>query len=569
MAIWFQAVRWKNFLSTGNAFTEIRLDKSPSTLIIGKNGDGKSTLGDAICFAGYGKPYRKIKKMQLINSINGGGLETELEFIGHDRKQYLIRRGLKPDFFEIYRDGELIDQDAAARDYQAYLEHHILRMNFKTFTQIVFLGSASFVPFMQLPTAVRREFIEDLLDIRVFSTMNALLKDKIINNRSALTLQRSEIDSATHIKAIYAEQQEQEQSRLEENQRQYEREVHYHTEKKQKLEHQFREQEQAIKTLEAGLVGEEDQQELEAEMASILKDLRRKETKLTTNAEFFETNAVCPTCEQGIPEIFRRDHVHDTKAELEKVQAGISQLTEELVAVRKDLQRYTEIKAKIAVAVQENNDTAMAIRDEDTALKLLAKTFAANTSSTDNISERVAEVEKKLADLIMENAKTLADKETMDIASIILRDDGIKTKIIKQYITIINQLVNKYLASLDFFVSFELNENFEEIIRSRHRDEFSYENFSEGEKMRIDLAILFTWRSIAKMKNSAATNLLVLDEVFDASLDAAGCEEFLKLIHSLEDCSVFVISHKTDILVDKFKEVIRFEKQKSFSRIVC
>lgn len=570
MALWFQAIRYKNILSTGNAFTEIQLDKSPSTLIIGRNGEGKSTFIDAICFALYGKSFRKIKKAQLINSINNGDLVVEIDFLGHDKKQYQIRRGLKPDFFEIYQNSTMIDQEAASRDYQAYLEQHILRMNYRSFTQIVLLGSASFMPFMQLPTGMRREIIEDLLDIRVFSAMNSLLKDRTVNNRALIALKRQEIDGATNIRTVYLEQQQQEQTRSVEAIEECDNNIVSHVVKKKALEKIHAEDKAVCKGLESKLSGYDAAETNQTTVLQLLKTLRKKETKLVNDAAFFETNTSCPTCTQALPHEFCQQQAVKKQTTLVTVREGIAQLETEIVTIEQTLDAYEIAKAKLVVAGSEMDLTSGLIRDEQTAITILEKRRKELAIPTTNDhAVKIAELDTKLAEINQEHIEAINTKEVMDVATIILRDDGIKARIVKQYIAIINQLINKYLAALDFFVSFELDENFNEIMRSRYRDEFSYENFSEGEKMRIDLAILFTWRAVAKLKNSASTNLLVLDEVFDASLDAAGCEEFLKLIHTLEDCSVFVISHKGDLMVDKFKDCIKFEKIKSFSRIAA
>ena len=570
MALWFQVVRWKNLLSTGNAFTEIRLDTTSSTLIVGKNGDGKSTIGDAICLALFGKPFRKVKKHQLINSINGGGTEVEIEFIGHNKKQYKVRRGLKPDIFEIIEDGIILDQDAAAKDYQALLENTIIKLNFKSFTQIVFLGSAGFVPFMQLSRPLRGEIIEDLLDITIFSTMNGLLKDRIISNKNLISLKKQELSAAKRLFDVYTEQQRLDSLRSSNEIEECVSNITLHSDKKLQLNHLLLAQESDVYNILSKLTDESKDIESMKTLEQYLINLKKKRTKLKSGITFFESTKDCPTCKQDISSDFCRDRIVENNTSLDKLVSGEETLNKAIDDLAIKLNVYEDFRTKLSVANGECDATKNLIRDEDTSIRILKKKLEdLNAPKNTDISEKIIEANASIISIDLEYANALKDKEVLEVSSVILKDDGIKSRIIRQYIPVINQLVGKYLAALDFFVSFELNESFDEVIRSRYRDEFSYESFSEGEKMRIDLAILFTWRAISKLKNSANTNLLILDEVFDASLDAAGCEEFLKLIHSLEDCSVFVISHKTDILVDKFRNIIKFEKQNNFSRIAA
>lgn len=568
MSLWFQVVRWKNLLSTGNAFTEVRLDTSYSTLIVGKNGDGKSTIGDAIFLALFGKPFRKVKKHQLINSINGGGTEVEIEFIGHNKKQYVVRRGLKPDFFEIIENGVIIDQEAASKDYQALLENTILKLNFKSFAQIVFLGSAGFVPFMQLSGPLRREIIEDLLDIRIFSAMNSLLKDRVVSNKNLISLKKQELSAAKRLFDVYSEQQKTDDLRSAEVIKECQNKIIHHETMKFDLNVLLLSQESDASNLLSKLTDESKDIETMKKLEEYLVNLKKKRTKLKAGITFFESTKDCPTCKQDISSDFCQDRIVENRTSLDTLASGEESLNKAIDELYIKLNVYEDFRIKLSVANRECDATKNLIRDEETSIRILTKQLEdLNAPKNTDLSEKITEANLSIISIDLEYANALKEKEVLEVSSVILKDDGIKSRIIRQYIPVINQLVGKYLAALDFFVSFELNENFDEVIRSRYRDEFSYESFSEGEKMRIDLAILFTWRAISKLKNSASTNLLILDEVFDASLDSAGCEEFLKLIHSLEDCSVFVISHKTDILVDKFRNIIKFEKNNNFSCI--
>ena len=566
--IHFTKVRWKNFLSTGNAFTEIQLDKNDSTLIVGENGAGKSTMLDAICFGLYGKPFRKVKKDQLINSVNGREVVVEIEFRTHDHS-YLIRRGIKPNVFEIHEDGALLDQDAAARDYQEMLEKNILKLSMKSFTQIVILGSSSFVPFMQLTTNVRREVIEDLLDIRVFSSMALLLKDRVSTNREDYRLNEQDL--------LYTQEGLKAQKRI-------------RTELDEKRAEKIDEFQKRIKEAQDGISCEEasattieseieslleqcgDRDSVHARVQKILtieKNLESKKANAKKILKFYAENDECPTCTQNIDQAIKREKQDEKEKVIEEIEAALEKLSHELTAAEHSLQAITKLQQSISsrqnvLSSHINNITAYQkeISVYNKEIDSLSKTDTTSTETSIDV------LQQDLQRFLNVKEQILRDKEMYELATVILRDSGIKSRIIKQYVPVINTLVNKYLAAMDFFVKFELNEQFEEKILSRHRDDFTYESFSEGEKMRIDLSLLFTWRAIARMKNSASTNLLILDEVFDASLDANGCDEFLKLIHDMENTNIFVISHKGDVLNDKFTNILRFTKQKNFSRIV-
>ena len=566
--IHFTKVRWKNFLSTGNAFTEIQLDKNDSTLIVGENGAGKSTMLDAICFGLYGKPFRKVKKDQLINSVNGREVVVEIEFRTHDHS-YLIRRGIKPNIFEIHEDGSLMDQDAAARDYQEMLEKNILKLSMKSFTQIVILGSSSFVPFMQLTTNVRREVIEDLLDIRVFSSMALLLKDRVSTNREEYKLNDQTIrhtqESIKTQEKLRDEIHEQRESKIEE----YLNSIKQAEASIESTNTQIDELQTEIDSLMEQCEDSESVVGRIHKILSLEKNLESKKANAAKTIKFYTENNECPTCAQRIEETIRRAKIDEKETSIDEIKEALIKLDDEH---RKAEHRHSEIKGiqtDIRRLQTKTYSLQSAVESHQKEISIWTKEINNLNKTQGTFTESAILSSKETLDTALtEKERILRDKEMYELATVILRDSGIKSRIIKQYVPVINTLVNKYLAAMDFFVKFELNEQFEEKILSRHRDDFTYESFSEGEKMRIDLSLLFTWRAIARMKNSASTNLLILDEVFDASLDANGCDEFLKLIHDMEETNIFVISHKGDVLNDKFANTLRFTKQKNFSRIV-
>ena len=564
----FRSVRWKNLLSTGSSFTEILLDRNTNTLVVGENGAGKSSVLDALCFVLYGKPFRKIKKDQLLNSINGRELIVEIEFEIYN-KQYKIIRGIKPTIFEIYQNGILLDQAAASRDYQEYLEKNILRMNMKSFTQIVILGSSSFVPFMQLPAGIRREVIEDLLDIRIFSTMSVLLKDRVSSNKDNILINKNEIENSIDILKLHEKQKKKNSekknefiiisneriSELHSNISRVDKEIAIVQSEIDKLLIDVKDESKVIKRI--------------SKIESLESDLESTKIKAKKTIKFYEEHDNCPTCTQTIDVLIKSKKIEEKQSSLDKINDALILLAKELSETQNRYQEISEINKNIKGKERSiTNDLSSSVLADQREISILQKQITDTTTDkeTDNAVE-IDQIENRLCELRLIKDQLLHKKELYELAGIILKDGGIKSRIIKQYIPIMNSLINKYLASMDFFVKFQLNESFEETILSRHRDDFTYDSFSEGEKMRLDLALLFTWRTIARMKNSANTNLLILDEVFDASLDANGCEEFLKLIHSLEDTNVFVISHKGDILQDKFRSTIKFEKHKNFSRI--
>ena len=565
----FKKVRWKNFLSTGNNFTEIQLDRSSTTLIIGENGAGKSTVLDALCFGLFNKPFRNISKKQLVNSVNNGASVVEVEFsIG--TKEVKVVRGIKPNIFEVWVNGNMINQDANARDYQKHLEQQIMGLNYRSFTQVVILGSSTFVPFMQLPTKARREVVEDILDIKIFSLMNFLLKNKTkeLNEetrdveynfdltREKINLQEKFIDQVVNNKSEIIAENHQKIS-----------------------DNNF-----TIGTRKEDIVGLEqdktklsydaqEQARLEEKITKLSKTeaaLQNRKDNHDRQIKFFKDNDECPTCEQSITDTTKQTQITTRTEKVGEITNGIRQLEElentekskldviitNLESIRKHDVEIAKLRATITEMEKFNSKLAKDIETYESG------------SISDEDKEKLAKLKGQLELIEQQRSKLTEDKFYVDVAKNLLQDSGIKTKIIKQYLPIMNKLVNTYLSSMDFFVNFNIDENFNETIKSRFRDEFSYASFSEGEKMRIDLALLFTWRAIAKMKNSTNTNLLILDEIFDSSLDGTGTDDFLKILNTFHDQNVFVISHKQDILIDKFRDIIQFKKEKNFSHMV-
>ena len=567
--ITFKYVRWKNLLSTGNQFTEIQLDRSPTTLIIGENGAGKSTILDALCFGLFNKPFRNISKGQLVNSVNSGSAVVEVEFnVGG--KNVKVIRGIKPNKFEVYVNDNMINQDANARDYQKYLEQQIMGLNYRSFTQVVILGSSTFVPFMQLSTKARREVVEDILDIKVFSLMNFLLKNKNkelneeIRNveyqydltNEKITLQEKFIEDVINNKStIIAENRQKINDNNFTINARNDDILSYET-IKQNLSFDAEEQtkiEQKIKKL--------------TQTEAALKNRRSEHDR---QIQFFQTNDECPTCEQPITESTKQTQIESRNTKVGEIENGIRDLQgmereekDRLTTILSDLEkiRNADVEiAKIRASITEMEKFNVKLQKD-------IDTYESGSISEDD-KNKLAELKGAIKYIDEQKSKLNEDRFYIDVARNLLQDSGIKTKIVKQYLPIMNKLVNTYLSSMDFFVNFNIDENFNETIKSRFRDEFSYASFSEGEKMRIDLALLFTWRAIAKMKNSTNTNLLILDEIFDSSLDGAGTDDFLKILNTFSDQNVFVISHKQDILFDKFRSVVQFKKEKNFSHLV-
>jgi len=567
----FKTLSWKNFLSTGNAANTLILDKSQSTLVVGRNGEGKSTMLDALTFALFGKPFRNINKPQLINSINQKNCVVTIEFcIGSI--DYKIIRGIKPNIFEIWSNGNMINQDAAAKDYQKILEQQILRLNYKTFTQVVILGSASFVPFMQLPAWQRREVIEDILDIGVFSTMNTLLKGRINETKDQLTTIENKITIAKNnvdvqkkligtLVSSKRDQVAQINKQIEDN----EAEIAANEARWETINDQMNE-------LMASADNAEELQELTAVTVKARTKFVHVKDQTEENLSFFLNNEVCPSCSQGIPHEHKSGIVTKLNEDLVEIDSNLTTIAE---AYNKLIERQEKLD-KINKELLTLNVQCNAIHSSNKTLFNQNKKLKLDIEATNNDTVNIDEEKKKLKDiadeallLIDRKNELYQEKQIQDVSSILLKDTGIKTAIIKEYLPVMNKLINGYLTAMDFYVHFELDEAFNEKIKSRFRDEFTYASFSEGEKMRIDLAILFTWRQIAKMKNSVNTNLLILDEIFDSSLDNSGTDYFLSVMNALgENSNIFVISHKGDQLFDKFHSVIKFEKKNDFSTIV-
>ena len=568
----FKQLKWRNFLSTGDAWTTIDLKRNKSTLIVGENGAGKSTILDALSFALYGRAFRKINKPQLINAINGKNSVVEVAFqIGkHD---YLIKRGIKPAMFEIWQNGKMINQDAAARDYQEMLEKQILKLNHKSFSQIVVLGSSTFVPFMQLSSMNRREVIEDLLDLQIFSVMNSLLKERLTENRSNLM----EVDYQINLQEEKISMQEKHIDSIAANSADR---VNENRDKIQEAEDKIAEHEatiadlnQQIQTLNNTIQDEEKVSAKKIKLQKLEFAIERKIADLKKEIKFYEDNDNCPTCKQSIDEDFKCNHLDGRKQAFKETSDGYEQLRKEFNDTVSRMGEILETQNQINILETNVNSEVSEVNALNriiNSIKSDINKIENDKSSTEKEQKQLEKYKKSLETAALAKNDLASKKAVLEVASMLLKDSGIKTRIIRQYIPVMNKLINKYLAAMDFFVQFELDESFNETIRSRYRDEFSYASFSEGEKMRIDLALLFTWRAIAKIRNSASTNLLIMDEVFDSSLDNSGTEEFLKILNDLTaDTNIFIISHKGDQLFDKFHSVIRFEKVKNFSRIAA
>tara|TARA_B100000678_G_scaffold17463_1_gene13689 strand:+ start:355 stop:2061 length:1707 start_codon:yes stop_codon:yes gene_type:complete len=567
--ITFKKVRWKNFLSTGNYFLEVELDRNPTTLIVGENGSGKSTVLDALCFVLFNKPFRQISKGQLINSINMGSTVVEIEFI-IQKNHFKVIRGMKPTIFEIYCNGRMMNQDANALDTQKILEQQILKLNYRSFTQVVILGSSTFVPFMQLRSKDRREVVEDILDIKIFSLMNFLLKHKVKEVSEELKsieyefrITKEKID----LQSKYIEDIKKNKVKL------IEEKVSLVNETKSvKLEESKKVDalNEEVKILQPKVSNKQ-------EIKNSIREYHKMEAKLSNRIDenerqkkFFEENETCPVCTQDIESELKKKKIEEKHNRIKELHSGIEKLKVELKSkenILNDVElllkqiREKEVEIAKSCASITHMQKLIMSTEKDISNYKKGEVSEEDKAKLTRLSERCKIQEEQIT-------KLREDKFYVDVARNLLMDTGIKTKIINKYLPIMNKLINGYLTSMDFYVNFTLDNNFNETIKSRHRDEFSYSSFSEGEKMRIDLALLFTWRAVAKMKNSTNTNLLILDEIFDSSLDTTGTDDFLKILNTFADQNVFVISHKGDTMFDKFRSVIKFEKQRNFSKLL-
>ena len=566
----FKSVRWKNFLSTGNVFSEIQLDASPATLIVGANGAGKSTFLDAMCYALFDKPFRKITKGQLVNAVNEKELVVELEFsIGS--REYMVRRGRKPNVFEIYLNGEKTKEEASTLEQQKYLEQSILGLNYKSFTQVVVLGSSCFVPFMQLTPPNRREVIEDLLDIRIFSTMNGILKERCKGIRETIReveyqfeLAKNKVESQQSLIEHLKEQSNANTTRRKAEIETVEKEIQDITivvDKDLDLSKSYEESLVEYQTVDTDL----------SQLRIYESRFKDKQKSFKKEYKFFESNEHCPTCKQTITEELRTNKKSGITDQLKEVEEAAEKLRGELDTILVKIAEKNDIVKELSRCQQAISESQREIQYRKRQIKAIEKKIDEATGSNSSLKKEKDKLKELAKDGLKVEESLLDEKKVRDNYNTVtnmLRDTGIKSTIIKKYLPIMNQLINRYLKELDFYVSFELDENFMETIKSRFRDEFSYASFSEGEKMRIDLALLFTWRTIAKMKNSANTNLLILDEIFDSSLDTSGTDDFLKILHTVSDnTNVFVISHKTESLQDKFASTLKVEKKQNFSVI--
>ena len=566
----FESIKWKNFLSTGDQWTAIDLNESSSTLVVGSNGAGKSTMLDALCFALFGKPFRKITKGQLVNSINEKGTKVEVCFsIGKD--DYRVFRGIKPNTFELYKNNKLVDQDAAVRDTQKYLEQNVLKLNFKSFTQVVILGSSTFVPFMQLSAAHRRSVIEDLLDINIFSNMNALLKDRVrtaaTQSKDCTHMLKLAEEKVTSQQKLIGSLQEVNQTRQKEKQDKREG----NQLKIEKCKSDIETRKYQLEELEGNLNGVEEHKELLTTLRQSQSDINSELKGAAKELKFFKTHDECPTCSQQIEKEFKNAAIGGLEQKGKKLTKEFKGLTTQIADAVSVIENMEEISRKCHETrsrISGSEREVVRLEMENLAIDKELLELQTNTPNMDKERSSLVEFQQTLETTKTDCGKISQTLDEYQVVASLLKDSGIKSQIIKKYVPVFNNLINKYLHSMDFFVNFTLDEEFNEVIKSRFRDEFSYSSFSEGEKQKIDLALLFTWREVARMKNSVATNLLILDEVFDSSLDSEGTNELLKILRNLgNDTNVFVISHKGEILVDKFLRTIKFEKVNDFSKM--
>ena len=567
--ITFKRISYKNFLSTGNQPIILDLDMSQTTLIVGTNGSGKSTLLDALCFVLFNKPFRIIKKEQMVNTINNGDCVVEVEFdVG--TKNYIVRRGIKPNLFEIFCDGKLINQDANNIDYQKYLEQNIMKLNYRSFIQVVLLGSSSYEPFMKMKPRYRREVVEEILDIRVFGLMDLILRSQQSDLQKKLTEVRHQAEliktkyetEAKYLKTLEtkgSDNQKVQQNKLQENEQ-------------NRLEY-----DKKLQSLNEAIAVSQNELSGQDTVNKKIKELEKYETKIEQNLdthkktlEFFKENDTCPVCTQSIDTRFKEDKCNHETTTISKLESGLSQLVGELSKQEEKITAYGKVSNKIQsmnVEIAKVTSSLESLKRHSDQIQQEISTSQERDTDIENIELELEKMRVNLKEAEVALSKVQEEKDYVDVLREILNDKGAKAQIIRKYVPIMNALINKYLQAMDFYISFNLDEEFNETVKSRFRDTFNYNNFSEGEKMRIDLALLFTWRDIARMKNSTNTNLLLLDEIFDSSLDGQGTDDFFKIIKTLEKENIFIISHKGDILFDKFTNIIKYEKVQNFTQL--
>ena len=566
----FEKIRWKNFLSTGNQFTEVNLNDSATTLIIGTNGAGKSTILDALCFSLFNKSFRKINKNQLINTTNEKTCVVEVEFsIGV--KKYKVVRGMKPGVFEIWTNNELQNQFSSSTDQQKYLEQNVLKLNYKSFTQIVILGSSNFVPFMQLNPASRREVIEDLLDIRIFSQMNVITKERIKSSKDQISQLKSDFknieDKISMQKRFIKELEDRSQNDVQEKNDEIQKLLFQENELTNTNEILSKE----VSKLQENINSLSGFKEKLDEYADFKSKISQKVSIVCKEHKFFNENTVCPTCEQNIEEEFRLNKIDDSQNKAQELRSGLEQLEKVIESERIRESKFKKISGDIANNLNEiskNNTTISGLQRQVKQLDFEIQRITSRDETGNTEYEKLSELIEEGKEVALNLDEKIKYKSNLEIIHYLLKDDGVKTKIVKKYLPIINQQINRYLQLMDFYINFKLDQEFNETVESPIHEDFSYSSFSEGEKMRIDLALLFTWREVAKLKNSSSTNLLIMDEVFDSSLDGYGTDEFMKIIkYVVQKSNIFVISHKNE-LYDKFDSVLKFDKVKGFSSMV-
>ena len=569
--ILFKQIRWRNFLSTGNTFTEVDFTEAQTNLIVGTNGAGKSTVLDALTFVLFNKPFRKINKPQLINSVNEKDCIVEIEF-STGSIDWKVIRGIKPNVFEIYKNGELLDRAAAASDQQKWLEENVLKLNYKSFTQIVILGSASFVPFMQLPAASRREIIEDLLDIKIFSYMSNILREKIRSTNESireLTIRKDLVEEKIDMQKNFISDLEQTGKKsIKEKQSK----IKEFDESVDALLKDIDGYGEELKVVEEKMEVSSGSNKKLKKLGTLRGKLQQKVATITKEHKFFNENTVCPTCDQHIEESFRLNRINDAQSKAKELQQGFQEL-EDAIRLEEEKENQFKVLSKEATnlthEISKANTRISGLRNRSRDLEQEIQTITSNLANRNTERDALEKLVEELEGLQSKQSEQKENNVYHDFAHSLMKDGGVKSKIIKRYLPLMNQQINKYLQLMDFYINFSLDEEFKETVKSPIHEDFSYESFSEGEKMRIDLSLLFTWREIAKMKNSASTNLLILDEIFDSSLDGFGTDYFTKIIkYVVSDANVFVISHKTDELLDKFDNIIRFDKVKGFSKKV-